>query len=82
MNDNEKWNDNIRNDCQPCRYVGSGLFLFVAAYIWYNTRNIIYNDALYKKLPLRLVAIGSLYMSFARYFYFPPFNHLAPKKIR
>ncbi|EJW82419.1 hypothetical protein WUBG_06668 [Wuchereria bancrofti] len=46
-------------DCQPCRFTGTGLFLFVAAYIWYNTRSSIYNNGfIYKKLPLRLIAIG------------------------
>uniref|UniRef100_A0AAF5PVE5 DUF4536 domain-containing protein n=2 Tax=Wuchereria bancrofti TaxID=6293 RepID=A0AAF5PVE5_WUCBA len=68
-------------DCQPCRFTGTGLFLFVAAYIWYNTRSSIYNNGfIYKKLPLRLIAIGSLYMSLARFIYLPPFKHLAPKK--
>ncbi|VDK83432.1 unnamed protein product [Litomosoides sigmodontis] len=76
----EEKSDVAVGDCQPCRYVGTGLFLFVAAYIWYNTRNSIYSDAIYKKLPLRLIAVGSMYMSLARFVYLPPFKHLAPKK--
>ncbi|VDP12339.1 unnamed protein product [Onchocerca flexuosa] len=75
MSDEEK-----SNDCQSCRYIGSGLFSFIAAYLWLNTRNNIYSDTIYRKLPLRLIAVGSMYMSFARFFYFPPFKHLAPKK--
>ncbi|CAG9537877.1 unnamed protein product [Cercopithifilaria johnstoni] len=74
---NEEKSDVVIRDCQPCRYIGTGLFLFVAAYIWYNTRN---GDIIYKKLPLRLIAIGSMYMSLARFVYLPPFKHLAPKK--
>ncbi|EJD74193.1 hypothetical protein LOAG_18457 [Loa loa] len=77
---NEKESSTIIPDCQPCRYVGTGLFLFVASYIWYNTRNTIYNGGIYKRLPLRFIAVGSIYMSFARFIYLPPFKHLAPKK--
>ncbi|VIO97671.1 Uncharacterized protein BM_BM9062 [Brugia malayi] len=78
---NVKKSDTSVPDCQPCRLVGTGLFLFVATYIWYHTRNGIYNNGfIYKKLPLRLIAIGSLYMSFARFIYLPPFKHLAPEK--
>uniref|UniRef100_A0A0R3RXJ4 DUF4536 domain-containing protein n=1 Tax=Elaeophora elaphi TaxID=1147741 RepID=A0A0R3RXJ4_9BILA len=77
---NEEKSKVVSQDCQPCRYIGAGLFLFVASYIWHNTRNTIYNSTIYRKLPLRLVAIGSIYMSFARFVYLPPFKHLAPKK--
>ncbi|VDN06171.1 unnamed protein product [Thelazia callipaeda] len=66
-------------DCRSCRYVGTGLFLFVASYMWYCTRSTVYAGSLYKKLPLRLIAFGSLYMSFARFIYLPPFEHLAPE---
>uniref|UniRef100_A0A2K6W8Y8 DUF4536 domain-containing protein n=1 Tax=Onchocerca volvulus TaxID=6282 RepID=A0A2K6W8Y8_ONCVO len=79
MSEEEKSNVVIQ-DCQSCRYIGSGLFSFIAAYLWLNTRNNIYNDTIYKKLPLRLIAVGSMYISLARFFYFPPFKHLAPKK--
>ncbi|KAL3984986.1 putative integral membrane protein [Acanthocheilonema viteae] len=76
----EEKSNTVIQDCQPCRYIGTGLFLFVAAYIWCNTRNTVYNGTLYRKLPLHLVAVGSMYMSLARFVYLPPFKHLAPKK--
>ncbi|VDN17601.1 unnamed protein product [Gongylonema pulchrum] len=47
-----------RQDCQPCRYVGAGAFLFAASFIWYSSWGSAHRRPFYRQLPLRLTAVG------------------------
>lgn len=54
----------VKQDCQPCRYLGTGLFLFTASYIWYHTKGAFYRGSLYKRIPLRVAAVGWFFFFF------------------
>lgn len=56
---------NSKTDCQSCRLLGSGMFVFIAGYLWHNTRGGIYGAAS-KRIPIRLAATGMVINFFGR----------------
>ncbi|KAK6037976.1 hypothetical protein COOONC_24518 [Cooperia oncophora] len=71
----------IEKDCFPCRVTGSLSSAFIASVIFYTTATSKY----YVKRPyiqraVQSVGVVFLYGSLARWFYFPPFGSLRPRR--
>ncbi|KAK5974716.1 hypothetical protein GCK32_016540 [Trichostrongylus colubriformis] len=71
----------IEKDCFPCRVTGTLSCAAIGAFIFYTTATSkYYVKRPYVQMAVQSVGVVFLYGSLARWFYFPPFRSLRPRR--